>query len=51
VVTEEAFYNLEAPIEFLGVDDTPIPFSPPLADAVVPDKTDIEDAIRAMPRL
>lgn len=50
-IKEEAFYHLEAPVEVLGVDDTPIPFSPPLADAVVPDATDIEDAIRSLPRL
>lgn len=50
-IEEDAFYHLEAPIEVVGVDDTPIPFSPPLADAVVPDEQDIEDAIRGLPRL
>lgn len=51
VIEEEAFYHLEAPVEVLGIDDTPIPFSPPLVDAVVPDSDDIEQAIRDMPRL
>lgn len=51
VIEEETFYHLEAPVEVLGVDDTPIPFSPPLVDAVVPDGDDIEQAIRGMPRL
>ncbi|WP_136716572.1 alpha-ketoacid dehydrogenase subunit beta [Halorientalis salina] len=50
-IEEEAFYHLEAPVEVVGVDDTPIPFSPPLTEAVVPDASDIETAIRGMPRL
>lgn len=50
-IEEEVFYHLEAPIEVIGVDDTPVPFSPPLADAVVPDGDDIETAVRSMPRL
>lgn len=50
-IEEEAFYHLEAPVEVIGVDDTPIPFSPPLTEAVVPDASDIETAIRGMPRL
>ncbi|WP_246988246.1 alpha-ketoacid dehydrogenase subunit beta [Halorientalis marina] len=51
VIEEEAFYHLEAPVEVLGVDDTPIPFSPDLVDAVVPGPDDVENAIREMPRL
>ncbi|MFC6942084.1 alpha-ketoacid dehydrogenase subunit beta [Salinirubellus sp. GCM10025818] len=50
-IEEEAFYHLEAPVSIVGVDDTPVPFSPPLADAVVPGPEDIEAAIRALPRL
>jgi len=50
-IEEAAFYHLEAPVSVVGVDDTPIPFSPPLADAVVPGPGDIEDAIRDLPRL
>ena len=51
VIEEDAFYHLEAPVEVLGIDDTPVPFSPPLADAVVPDEDDMERAIRDLPRL
>ena len=51
VIENGAFYHLEAPVEVLGVDDTPIPFSPPLVDAVIPDEDDIEAAIRGLPRL
>lgn len=50
-IEAEAFYHLEAPVSVVGVDDTPIPFSPPLADAVVPGPEDIETAIRELPRL
>ena len=50
-IESEAFYHLEAPVGVVGVDDTPIPFSPALADTVVPDADDIEDAITALPRL
>lgn len=50
-IEEDAFYYLEAPVSVVGVDDTPIPFSPPLADAVVPGSDEIENAIRSMPRL
>lgn len=50
-VEEDVFYHLEAPVAVVGVDDTPIPFSPPLTDAVVPNGDDIEDAIRSLPRL
>ncbi|MFC6838359.1 alpha-ketoacid dehydrogenase subunit beta [Halomarina ordinaria] len=50
-IEEDAFYHLEAPVSVVGVDDTPIPFSPPLADAVVPDAEAIENAITALPRL
>jgi len=50
-IADEAFYHLEAPVSVVGVDDTPIPFSPPLADAVVPGQDDIEAAITSLPRL
>lgn len=50
-IQQEAFYQLEAPVNVVGVDDTPIPFSPPLTEAVVPDDEDIEAAIRDMPRI
>lgn len=50
-IEEDAFYYLEAPVSVLGIEDTPVPFSPPLADAVVPDADDIESAIRSLPHL
>lgn len=50
-IEEDAFYSLEAPVSVLGVDDTPIPFAPTLAEEVVPDATDIEAEILSMPGL
>jgi len=50
-IQEDAFYYLEAPVSIVGVDDTPIPFSPPLTEAVVPDGDDVEAAIRSLPHL
>jgi hypothetical protein len=38
-------------VTVLGIDDTPVPFSPSLVDAVVPGEEDIERAIRDLPRL
>lgn len=50
-IEEDVFYHLEAPVSVVGVDDTPIPFSPSLVDTVVPDADDIERAIRELPRI
>jgi len=45
LVTEEAFFDLDFPIQRVGVDNVPIPFSPPLEDEVVPNTEDIVDTI------
>lgn len=45
-VLEQAFFDLEAPPKRLGVRDVPIPFSPVLERAVLPDVEDILAAIR-----
>jgi pyruvate dehydrogenase E1 component beta subunit len=44
-VVESGFGSLDAPPQRVGVPGTPIPFSPPLEDEVVPDHTDVEAAI------
>ena len=44
-ISEEAFFSLDFPVQRLGVDDVPIPFSPPLEQEVVPDTEDIVDAV------
>ena len=38
VIAEGAFYNLDAPFTRLGAMHVPIPFSPPLEDATVPNE-------------
>jgi pyruvate dehydrogenase E1 component beta subunit len=47
-IAEEAFFHLDLPIQRVGVDDVPIPFSPTLEDEVVPNTDDVEAAIRAL---
>ncbi|GER83626.1 pyruvate dehydrogenase subunit beta [Thermogemmatispora aurantia] len=42
---EEAFYMLDAPITRVGAAFAPIPFSPPLERAIVPDRTAIIAAV------
>ena len=44
-VNESAFFSLDAPMQRVGVPDTPVPFTPPLEDEVVPTGADIKTAI------
>ena len=48
LVTERAFGALKAPPRRLGNPGVPVPFAPPLEDAVLPDAGRIAAAIRAM---
>lgn len=48
LVTEEAFFDLDYPIQRVGVENVPIPFSPPLEKEVVPNTDDILDATRTL---
>ena len=45
-VTERAFGALQAPPRVLGNLDLPMPFSPPLEKAVIPDEAAIEALVR-----
>lgn len=45
-VVEDAFWSIDAPVQRVGVPDTPIPFSPSQEDEVVPDAADVERAIQ-----
>jgi pyruvate dehydrogenase E1 component beta subunit len=47
-ITEELFDELEAPVARVGARTAHIPFSPPLERAVVPQKEEIVDAVRAV---
>ncbi|MCL4499319.1 MAG: alpha-ketoacid dehydrogenase subunit beta [Chloroflexi bacterium] len=45
-VGKECFDYLDAPIERVCATDTPIPFSPPMEEFVIPGEADLEEAIR-----
>jgi pyruvate/2-oxoglutarate/acetoin dehydrogenase E1 component len=46
VVAEEALDYLDAPIKRLAEPDTPIPFSPPLEQYVIPNERTIIEAVK-----
>lgn len=48
MIQENAFMNLDAPIRRIGAKDCPVPFSKFLEDKVLPQKQDIEKAIREL---
>jgi 2-oxoisovalerate dehydrogenase E1 component beta subunit len=48
LVSEEAFEDLDAPVRRLTAPDVPIPFSPPLEQAVLPQVEDIKEACREL---
>lgn len=48
VISEGAFYNLEAPVKRMGAMHVPIPFSPPLEDATVPTEQSVAQAARTL---
>jgi len=47
-INESAFWSLDAPMQRVGVPDTPIPFNPDLESEVIPDESDIRDAIETV---
>jgi len=48
LVSERAFEDLDAPVRRLTTPDVPIPFSPPLEQAVLPQLDDIKEACREL---
>ena len=48
VIAEGAFYDLDGPVRRLGAKHVPVPFSPPLEDATVPNERDVFEMARAM---
>lgn len=48
IIAEEAFESLDAPVKRVGALDVPIPFSPPLEDAVLPSAERIEAEARKL---
>ncbi len=48
VIAEEGFETLDAPVVRIAPPNVPVPFSPTLEDAYLPQPADIEDAIRRL---
>jgi pyruvate dehydrogenase E1 component beta subunit len=48
VISEGAFYHLDAPVRRLGAMDVPIPFSPVLEDLTVPTPESVAAAAREL---
>jgi len=44
LIAEEAFEDLDGPVVRVSTPDTPIPFSPPLERAVLPQLDDVREA-------
>jgi pyruvate/2-oxoglutarate/acetoin dehydrogenase E1 component len=44
-IAEKAFQHLDAPVERLAPPNVPVPFSPTLEDAFLPQVADIEAAV------
>ena len=50
VISEGAFYDLDGPVIRMGAMHVPIPFSPPLEDATVPNEKSVFEAARKLCR-
>jgi pyruvate/2-oxoglutarate/acetoin dehydrogenase E1 component len=48
LIAEEAFEDLDGPVARVTAPDTPIPFSPPLERAVLPQADDVKEACREL---
>jgi pyruvate dehydrogenase E1 component beta subunit len=48
VIAEGAFYDLDGPVRRIGARHVPVPFSPPLEDATVPNERDLFAMARQM---
>jgi len=48
IVASEAFQYLDAPIQRIGAKDTPVPYSPPLEDAMLPRERSIREALEKL---
>jgi acetoin:2,6-dichlorophenolindophenol oxidoreductase subunit beta len=49
-LSELCFWRLDRPVERVAAKDTPVPASPPLEDAMLPQATDVVEAVRRVVR-
>jgi 2-oxoisovalerate dehydrogenase E1 component beta subunit len=47
-IAEEAFEDLDAPVKRIAAPDTPVPFSPPLEKAFIPQVEDVVSGLREL---
>ena len=47
-IAEEAFEDLDAPVKRIAAPDTPVPFSPPLEKAFIPQPADVVAGLREL---
>ena len=47
-IAEEAFEDLDAPVKRIAAPDTPVPFSPPLEKAYIPQVDDVAAGLREL---
>ena len=47
-IAEEAFEHLDAPVMRVAAPDMPVPFSPPLEKAYIPQVDDVVNALREL---
>ena len=47
-IAEEAFEHLDAPVKRIAAPDTPVPFSPPLEKAFIPQVEDVAKGLREL---
>src|SRR5207253_6480132 len=47
-VAEEAFEDLDGPVKRIAAPDTPVPFSPPLEQAFIPQVDDVAAGLREL---
>ena len=48
IIADGAFYYLDAPVKRIGAMDVPIPFSPPLEDATVPNEKTVFEVAKTL---
>jgi 2-oxoisovalerate dehydrogenase E1 component beta subunit len=48
IIADEAWEDLDGPVKRVSAPDVPIPFSPPLERAVLPQVDDVREACREL---